>query len=192
MQLPKILALMAPALVLLSCSSAGSDGSPATTVASTVTTTATTSATATATTATPTSTTVVLTDEEQVLAVFEAYMGFEFDERANGYGPSEQRIEQYTTGALKQRALETLQARKDAEVFLVGALTSDLVSISVAADRADVVICFQDTALAYFSDGSVADDTVETPHLLGLSLRRNNARWEIEEQRAGDAEPCEF
>ena len=77
-----------------------------------------------------------------MLAVFEAYMGFEFDERTNGYGPSEERIEQYTTGALKQRALDTLQARKDADAFLVGRTTTRVESVTIDGDTAEVMACF--------------------------------------------------
>ena len=140
----------------------------------------------------PTSTTVALTDENQVLAVFEAYMGFEFDERVNGYGPSEQRIELYTTGALKQRALETLRARKDAEAFLEGRALLRVESITVSGDEAEVLACVADATMALYLDGSVADDPADLPFLVRYESRSSGGSWIFEEQISGGDVTCEL
>ena len=106
-----------------------------------------------------------MSDEEAVLAAFAAYMDFEFDERTNGYGPSEERIEQYTTGALKQRALDTLQARKDADAFLVGRTTTRVESVTIDGDTAEVLVCYLGRTRSFDSADELVHERSDEPAL---------------------------
>lgn len=189
--------LVLVALVGVACS--GGDSEPASPVSMTTTTvpvTRTVPSVAAGSTAslstTSTSTTAPMSDEDELLAVFEAYMGFEFDERTNGYGPSEERIEQYTTGALKQRALETLQARKDADAFLVGRTTTRVESVTINGDTAEVLTCYLDTTSVVLAGGEELQSASEAPFLVRMPLERTAGVWIISEQFGGGAVACEL
>jgi hypothetical protein len=130
-------------------------------------------------------------DRAQVLAVMEGYLGFEFDERSNGYGPSLERIERFTAGALRQRSLETLQTRRDLGALLQGRVTVRVESLGVAGDTAAMVVCYRDRTAAYFEDGSPADGTDSSAILVGLSFSRSSAGWAVVERYAGGRIPCD-
>ncbi len=119
-------------------------------------------------------------------------MGVVFDERANGYGPSEERIELSTTGALKRRASETLQARKDAETFLEGTARIRVETVTVQGDEAEILACVLDDSVAIYADESIADDPEGMATLVRYVSQGLGEGWIFSEQYSGGGVPCEL